>query len=189
MYLFFDTETTGLPKSWKAPVKDVDNWPRLVQLAWIATDAEGNELDRYESIVQPNGFTIPKESIQVHGIDTSKARQEGRPVLEVLQSFVRAVESAQYIVAHNLSYDESVIGAELIRSGLEHSLWHRERICTKMESTDFCALPGKYGYKWPTLEELHTKLFGGPVPNAHDALADVEATVNCFFELKRLDVI
>jgi hypothetical protein len=35
MYLFFDTETTGLPKSWKAPVTDVNNWPRLVQLAFL----------------------------------------------------------------------------------------------------------------------------------------------------------
>ncbi|MEM0999836.1 MAG: 3'-5' exonuclease [Bacteroidota bacterium] len=189
MYLFFDTETTGLPKNWKAPVTDVDNWPRLVQLAWIAADADGQELERYESIVKPEGFTVPEASAQIHGITTARARTEGQPVNEVLGSFIAAVEAAQYVVAHNLSYDEAVIGAELVRSGLSHSLWHRERICTKMEATDFCALPGKYGYKWPTLEELHTKLFGGSVPNAHNALADVEATVHCFFELKRLDVI
>jgi len=30
MYLFFDTETTGLPRNWKAPVTDLDNWPRMV---------------------------------------------------------------------------------------------------------------------------------------------------------------
>jgi len=35
MYLFFDTETTGLPKNWKAPIEDLNNWPRLVQLAWL----------------------------------------------------------------------------------------------------------------------------------------------------------
>ena len=32
MYLIFDTETTGLPKNWKAPLTDFDNWPRMVQL-------------------------------------------------------------------------------------------------------------------------------------------------------------
>ncbi|HET7116363.1 MAG TPA: hypothetical protein VFI29_07720 [Hanamia sp.] len=32
MYLFFDTETTGLPKNWKAPVADLNNWPRLSEL-------------------------------------------------------------------------------------------------------------------------------------------------------------
>lgn len=34
-YLFIDTETTGLPKEYDAPYTDIDNWPRLVQLAWI----------------------------------------------------------------------------------------------------------------------------------------------------------
>ena len=45
MYLFFDTETTGLPKRWNAPVTDLENWPRLVQLAWIMYDDRGNMLE------------------------------------------------------------------------------------------------------------------------------------------------
>ncbi len=32
MYLFFDTETTGLPKNWKASLTDLNNWPRLSEL-------------------------------------------------------------------------------------------------------------------------------------------------------------
>ena len=31
-YLFFDTETTGLPANWQAPMSDLENWPRLVQI-------------------------------------------------------------------------------------------------------------------------------------------------------------
>ena len=27
MIFFFDTETTGLPRNWKAPITDIDNWP------------------------------------------------------------------------------------------------------------------------------------------------------------------
>ena len=38
MYLFFDTETTGLPRNWKAPVTHLNNWPRMIQIAWIACD-------------------------------------------------------------------------------------------------------------------------------------------------------
>ena len=34
MYLFFDTETTGLPKRWNAPVTDLENWPRSFAGAW-----------------------------------------------------------------------------------------------------------------------------------------------------------
>lgn len=32
-YLFFDTETTGLLKSWKASLSDPVNWPHIVQNA------------------------------------------------------------------------------------------------------------------------------------------------------------
>ena len=55
MYLFFDTETTGLPARWNAPVTDVENWPRLVQLAWIMCDAQGNTLESRNAIVKPPG--------------------------------------------------------------------------------------------------------------------------------------
>lgn len=41
MYLFFDTETTGLPRDWKAPVTNTANWPRMVQLAWLLYEPDG----------------------------------------------------------------------------------------------------------------------------------------------------
>ena len=56
MYLFFDTETTGLPRNWKAPVTDLDNWPRMVQIAWILTDGEGEQLDIADYIIKPGVF-------------------------------------------------------------------------------------------------------------------------------------
>ncbi|PJB57251.1 MAG: 3'-5' exonuclease, partial [Bacteroidetes bacterium CG_4_9_14_3_um_filter_41_19] len=34
MFLIFDTETTGLPQRYDAPLTDFDNWPRMIQLAW-----------------------------------------------------------------------------------------------------------------------------------------------------------
>ena len=68
MYLFFDTETTGLPKNWNAPITDLNNWPRLVQLAYLCYDNEGNELSRGDFIVKPEGFTIPRDASRIHGI-------------------------------------------------------------------------------------------------------------------------
>jgi DNA polymerase III subunit alpha len=41
MYLIFDTETTGLPQNYSAPLTDFDNWPRCVQLAWQVHDETG----------------------------------------------------------------------------------------------------------------------------------------------------
>lgn len=189
MYLFFDTETTGLPKSWKAPVTDLDNWPRLVQLAWIHTDEKGQVLSSSDRMVKPMGFQIPTASTMVHGISQAQAMAKGLDLIEVLTEFAEQVAACRYLVGHNVSFDEKVVGAELIRSGVKHELWHREKICTQMESTAFCALPGRYGHKWPTLAELHQKLFQEGFDGAHNALVDVEATMRCFFELKKLDVV
>ena len=72
MFLIYDTETTGLPKNYNAPLTDSDNWPRLVQLAWQLHDAKGKLLSRGNSIVRPDGFTIPFQS--VHTSNWSRAR-------------------------------------------------------------------------------------------------------------------
>jgi hypothetical protein len=39
-YLVFDTETTGLPINEHAPPDDFQNWPYVVQIAWILFDDE-----------------------------------------------------------------------------------------------------------------------------------------------------
>lgn len=65
MYIIFDTETTGLPRDYNAPMSDVDNWPRLVQIAWQLHDAKGKLLSNHNYIIRPEGFTIhtmPKRS-------------------------------------------------------------------------------------------------------------------------------
>jgi DNA polymerase III epsilon subunit-like protein len=56
-------------------------------------------------------------------------------------------------------------------------------------STDFCRLPGRYGFKWPTLQELHGILFGEPMEGAHRALSDVRACARCYGELKRKGLV
>jgi DNA polymerase III epsilon subunit-like protein len=189
MYLFFDTETTGLPRNWKAPVTDTANWPRMIQLAYYLADAEGNKLAEASVIIKPEGFTIPEEASRIHGITTERALKEGVPLLPVLNDFQAAIGRAQYLIAHNMSFDEKIVGAEFLRNGLPNPLPVKNRICTMNSSTDFCAIPGPYGYKWPKLIELHTKLFKTGFDSAHNAAADVAAMVKCFWELKRLGVI
>ena len=85
-YLFFDTETTGIPQNYKAPCTDTDNWPRLVQLGWILTDANGQELGRGNRIVRPDGFEIPTAASDVHGITTERALAEGEPLHDVMMA-------------------------------------------------------------------------------------------------------
>jgi DNA polymerase-3 subunit epsilon len=183
MFLFFDTETTGLPKNYKAPVSDIDNWPRLVQLAWLLMDKNGKEVKAENVIIKPEGFVIPEASSSVHGITTEIANKNGLPLEGVLKDFAQMIKESNLIVAHNISFDEKIIGAEFLRKKIEHDFFDRVRFCTMHASTDFCQIPGNYGYKWPKLMELHHCLFDEGFDGAHDALADVKATARCFFEM------
>ena len=184
MLLFFDTETTGLPGNWKAPLEDLSNWPRLVQLAWIAFDLDGNELASADTIIRPDGFDIPADASRVHGISTAFARERGTPLIDVLHTFSHQAESMT-LVAHNMSFDEKIVGAELLRSGMVNVMSRRPRFCTMTSTTDWCAIPGPYGYKWPSLAELHQKVFGTGFKDAHSATSDVRATASCYWEMKR----
>ena len=192
MYLIYDTETTGLPKDYNAPLSDTENWPRLVQLAWQLHDGKGNLVNRGNTIVKPDGFTIPYNSVKVHGITTERAEEEGLPLQQVLDDFLVDVEKANFIVGHNIEFDINIVGCELYRSSIHpEKLTDVPSIDTKDEATDFCAIPGGRGgkFKWPTLTELHQKLFNKGFGDAHDAAYDVDATAKCFFGLIKEEVI
>ena len=100
MYLIFDTETTGLPKNWRAPISDTDNWPRCVQLAWQVHDVIGNLIESKSYIVKPENFDIPFESEKIHGISTMLAEKEGvEPLIPQLGSIDDyGSELAEYII-------------------------------------------------------------------------------------------
>ena len=189
MYLFFDTETTGLPRNWKAPVSDVNNWPRLVQIAWLVYDSKGNRLEANDFIIKPEGFIIPTDASEVHKITTDKAISEGEKLEFVLGLFEEQINTASILVAHNMSFDEKIVGAEFIRKGIQSKLFQKPKICTMNKSTNYCKIPGPYGYKWPKLSELHTVLFGEEFEEVHNAAADINATAKCFWRMKELGVI
>lgn len=189
MYLVFDTETTGLPISWEAPISDVDNWPRIVQLAWEAFDISGRKTGARSSVIRPDGFKIPKEAERIHGISTLIATRTGVPVTEALDAFVEALSKASVVVAHGFKYDSRVVGAEFYRLGIRHQFRGKTHVCTMEDATEHCELPGPYGFKWPKLPELHFKLFRKNVTEMHEAAADVATCSKCFFELKRLGVV
>lgn len=185
MYIIFDTETTGLPRDFDAPITDLDNWPRLVQLAWQLHDERGKLLSQQNHIVKPVGFTIPYNAEKIHGISTKRALEEGKNLQEVLGFFQEDLKRATYLVGHNVDFDIKVTGAEFLRKEIPTDFLSKKGLDTKDISTDFCAIPGGKGgkYKWPTLTELHQKLFGVGFDSAHDAAYDVDATAKCFFGL------
>ena len=189
--LFFDCETNGLPIDYKASYTDVNNWPRVLSLSWILTDICGNILNQHYSLIRPDGWGVPTEKFWVdHGYTQAENMEKGLPIAEVIEKFMADKHQAAVLVAHNLNFDHRIVWAEIIRLGLTpKSGMHK--ICTMMKSTSHCRLPGKNGkgYKWPKLEELYQVLFQKSFDGAHNALADVEACRQSFFELMRLGVI
>jgi len=192
MYLIFDTETTGLPKRWDAPLSDSENWPRCIQIAWQIHDASGELIAHQDYLIQPTGFTIPFDSEQVHGISTALAEEQGVSLSEVLEDFQAAIKGVAYVVGHNISFDRNIMGAEFLRQGLEDPLEGKTVIDTCTEETaTLCKLAGGRGgkFKLPTLGELYVHLFQVQFEEAHNATADVEATARAFFELLRKNEI
>ncbi|MDE5418405.1 DNA polymerase III subunit alpha [Labilibaculum sp. DW002] len=188
MFLIFDTETTGLPKKWKAPLSDFENWPRMVQLAWQCHDIEGNFLFAKNHVITPDGYTIPEDVVAVHGITTEIAQEKGIPLKDALLDFMEDVKKSNFIIGHNVSFDINIAGCELLRCEMEEQeLVNASSLDTMTGSKEYCDLKRKGQLKNPTLTELHMKLFGVPFAEAHNAAADVEATSRCFLELIRVD--
>ncbi len=190
MYLIFDTETTGLPKRWDAPITDVDNWPRCIQIAWQLHDAMGNCIESQDFLVKPEGFNIPYDAEKVHGISTELAQEQGVPLSEVLEKFNAALHKTKFVVGQNVKFDLNIMGAEFVRENVENPLQELPVLDTCTEHTaQLCQIPGGRGgkFKLPTLTELHEHLFNEPFAEAHNATADVEATTRCFLELIRLE--
>ena len=185
-YLFFDTETAGLPKNYHALTHWLSNWPRLVQLSWITTDEDCNILSENDYIIYPDGFTIPEDAVRLHCITTEIAKEKGKPIKEVIDKFMEDFNAAKTIVGHNIDFDKKIIGAELIRLGQNDIMSSKEALCTMKGSVDYCKIPSSHGYKWPKLQELHKKLFGCEFEDAHNSMSDVMATLKCFKEMKKL---
>ena len=189
MYLVFDTETTGLPQRWDAPLEDVDNWPRVVQLAWQLHDAQGALVEAKDFLIYPEGFNIPYGAEKVHGISTQLAQAQGHPMSEVLDAFESALSRSTHMVGHNLRFDLQVMGAEYIRATRNPARLKLPVLdtCTQATAQVTKIIGGKgSGFKIPKLGELHAHLFQQEFAEAHNATADVEASARCFLELVRM---
>ena len=196
MYLFFDTETTGFPlKDFKDPKN-----PRVTQLAWALVNEHGKPFKKYSSLIDPDGWEIPSvEQLKAQGnknpnffvennMSTERCKKEGRPIEFAIKHFIEAIEECKVMVAHNISFDLSIMASEMYR--LKKSSVNKPiKFCTMKSTTDILQLPGPNGFKWPNLTELHNYLFGKGFEGAHDAMDDVKACANCFFELKKRNLI
>ena len=133
------------------------------------------------------------DSARIHGITTGRAKAEGVSLYKVLPQFNADVEKAQTVVAHNLGFDLPIVTTEFLRCSLETGLLEKQKFCTMKtpQVASWCKIPkaSGYGYKWPTLNELHLQLFQEEFTGSHNAGADVEACARCYFELRKRGII
>ncbi len=194
-YVFFDTETTGLPQKQEDEDNDELVMPRLIQLSWIITNIVGEVIASESHIIKPDGFIIPENCILIHGISNEKANMFGEDLGDVLDAFVKDVNRAGVIVGHNIDFDISVLESEIRRLGRNPSSFSGiEKICTMKLSTDFCKIEKgssfhNSNYAYPSLSFLYHKLFGNWFSNAHDSLSDASATMKCYWELRKRGII
>jgi DNA polymerase III subunit epsilon len=175
--LFYDVETTGKANFKLAP--DHKEQPRVVQLAALLCNEEGDELSCLNVIIKPRQFNIPKEASDIHGITNEIANQLGVPFVFAFSVFTSLARAADIHVGHNIGFDAFLVEGECIRASTEFPL--KPGFCTMKQMTDICQLPGKYGWKWPRLNEAYRHCFNRELEGAHDAMVDLRATKEIYF--------
>ena len=195
--LFFDTETNGLPRVKNAPIATVDNWPRVVQIAWQIWefgpgDTAPSHVQSLSFLVKPSPELVwDTGSFAIHKISKERATLEGRPGNEVFQAFLTALQSISVVCAHNVAFDKPVVLAELLRHSIDIRAWPQIEYCTCINTKELLKLPSRYAkpwdmYKLPKLVELYTFLYSpAQAFEFHSAAGDVQCLVQCFLELVR----
>lgn len=201
MYIFFDTETTGLPRDVNLTPDNypglsreafILNFPRIVQLSWLIYDSNQIIIESKDYVIKPDNYIIPERMTEIHGISTEKAKQVGHSLNHVLNQFKKAANKCDYMICHNFNFDMNMIKSEFARLKKNYSFFNKcKHICTMHSTTDLLKIPThKYeGYKYPKLSELYSFLFDKTFDNAHNAYFDVKATADCFFRLQELKKI
>ena len=185
MYLIFDTSGNGKPKSFKASYDDPFNWPRLLHVSWIVLGEDLKPLKDFNCLIKPEGFTPSPEPLRTHHLEAERLQERGNSLKDVLDEFAKSVQEAEYVFAHNLALNEGIIGAEYYRKTMSNPLTSADKYCLMHEATYYCKLPGKKGYKWPTLKEMHSIIFNQIYSPLQNARADVIAASRCFIALKK----
>lgn len=190
-YLFFDTETTGLPKRRTADPEDMDNWPYIVNIAWLLVDEEGLQVSGGHYIIKQN-VDIPRKATSIHGISTQRMLLEGTSPQEVYDEFIENVNNTEYIIAHNLDFDLPIIECELLRNGYDKILFSKKTFCTMKAGRKFCTVYDSAGkIKNPRLSELFGELYFNlphiKLDGTHNALSDTLLVYRCFMKMLEMD--
>ena len=190
--LVFDTETTGLPEKRNTSILETEKWPYIVQISWIEYDTEKDSYEMEDHIIDC-GVDIPQESVNIHGISKKISERKGENLWEVMNKFDAALINCDMVIGHNISFDKRVYMVEAIRNKRRQYFTRdgvrKPEYCTMKKSKELCNImktnsKGETYLKYPSLSELHDKLFGFVPKGTHDSMADVLICLRCFVMLE-----
>lgn len=192
--LVFDTETTGLPKTKNPSIFDFEKWPYIVQLSYILYDTENKSIDDlFDHVIRlPEHVEIDKEAENLHHISKEKSLIAGINIKEALNVFNEALNKADIIVGHNISFDKCLVMVECNRNNLRQAFTvnHIKKLeyCTMKNSKDICKIEkisenGNKYFKYPKLSELHYTLFNSVPDNCHNSLVDIILCLRCYIKI------
>lgn len=192
--LVFDTETTGLPIGRNPSIMELQLWPHVVQLSYILFDTVTKKVVtmRDDLIKIPQDVEITPGSEAIHHISRVMCEANGISINDALTYFNKALTQADLIVGHNISFDKRMIMVECIRSNKYQKFTvngvKKEEYCTMKKGTDICEIVitnsnGQTYLKFPTLSELHQKLFDYKPEGTHNALVDVLICLRCYIKI------
>ena len=193
--LFYDTETSGFRSGKKAFDDPTQAW--VVQLAWILAK-DGTVLETGNYIIDGIGKAeINHRAEDVHGISMERSIAEGVAEEIAVVAFLNTYAKSSALWCHNYMFDIEFLKDMIARNidvPTAVSFGRTPHICT-MNGTgikEFCKLPwgkSKTRLKVPKLTELHKILFDEDFKDAHDAMADVKATMRCYYELVKRGIL
>jgi len=210
----FDVETSGLiPKNLPkdCSITPIDIYPYILQLSFIVYDLNSKQIvQKYNEYIRPPDklFISPKIT-EITGITRELCVEKGINIVDALEAFYRAYINSRYIVAHNISFDQTLIEVEVHRNMnllrdkninplcLFNTLYnkiHNIKLCCTMKlGKNICNIISERKSettitnivykKFPKLSELHQKLFEYIPENLHDAYVDTYACLKCYLKI------
>lgn len=188
--LIFDTETSGLPLSRNIPLHETNYWPYILQLSYVFCDTEKNYAIKYENdiIKISKDVNINSESEKIHGINYLLCKRKGICIKKALCKFNDYLRKADKIIGHNIDFDKNMIYVEGFRNNILINNIKSE-YCTMKKNIHYCGIErlnknGNKYLKYPTLNELNSKIFNMKPKGLHDALVDVLVCLRCYLYIE-----
>jgi DNA polymerase-3 subunit epsilon len=180
-FLVIDTETSGLPKKWDVPYHTMNNWPHVLQIAWLIFDVEGKLLKKENHYLKPTAFKITKASFKIHQLSLNFLKHRGKERNLVFKKLIGDLEKYKpLMIAHFVELDYHMVAAELHRLKIDYPIENIPLFCTLKASAPYVKNPN---FEYLKLNRFYKTLFNKRPEKLHDALADAQLTAEIFFHL------